>query len=170
MEMASIAPVELQQKIESKEDVLLIDIRSSADFSSVHAAGSVNVPMGVLDKSHVPSQNDKEVFLFCKGGVRVKTACTKLMDAGAENVVVVEGGTDAWVAANLPVNRGKNSMSLERQVRIAAGALVLTGVGLSFLHIGFISISAFVGAGLMFAGITDFCGIGLLLAKCPWNR
>jgi hypothetical protein len=83
----------------------------------------------------------------------------------------VEGGTQAWVEAGLPVNRGASKvMSLERQVRIAAGSLVLTGVLLSlFVHPYFIGLSGFVGAGLIFAGISDWCGMGLLLAKLPWN-
>jgi rhodanese-related sulfurtransferase len=85
---------------------------------------------------------------------------------------VVEGGTLAWIAANLPVTRSAVKMiSLERQVRIAAGSLVLIGVLLGwFVHRGFYGLAAFVGAGLVFAGITDFCGMGLLLAKLPWNR
>jgi len=85
--------------------------------------------------------------------------------------VVVEGGTLAWIEAGLSVNRGTTKViSLERQVRIAAGSLVLTGVLLAiFVHPYFIGISAFVGAGLIFAGITDWCGMGLLLAKLPWN-
>ena len=85
--------------------------------------------------------------------------------------MVVEGGTEAWIAAGLPVSRGvAKVISLERQVRIVAGTLVLTGVLLAyFVHPAFVGISAFVGAGLIFAGVTDWCGMGLLLAKLPWN-
>jgi rhodanese-related sulfurtransferase len=86
--------------------------------------------------------------------------------------VVVVGGTLAWTAAGLPVVRGEAKMiSLERQVRIAAGALVATGAVLAqVVHPGFIWLSGVVGAGLVFAGITDFCGMGLLIARLPWNR
>jgi len=71
----------------------------------------------------------------------------------------------------LPVVRGKKSIPLERQVRIAAGFLVLLGAVLGFfVHPYFIGLSAFVGAGLMFAGITDTCGMALVLAKMPWNQ
>ncbi len=76
----------------------------------------------------------------------------------------------AWEQAGLSVTRGKKAISLERQVRIAAGLLVLIGVGLSFVHPYWIGLSAFVGAGLTFAGITDTCGMGLLLARMPWNK
>ena len=93
------------------------------------------------------------------------------VNAGFSNVVNVEGGTQAWDGAGLPVIRGKKSMSLERQVRIAAGFLVVLGTILGWLvHPGFYGISAFVGAGLVFAGITDTCGMGMVLAKMPWNQ
>ena len=86
-------------------------------------------------------------------------------------MVNVDGGTNAWVEAGLPVERGKQTISLERQVRIAAGLLVLTGAALAFfVHPYLIGLSAFVGAGLVFAGVTDTCGMGLLLARMPWNR
>ncbi len=85
-------------------------------------------------------------------------------------MVNVEGGTLAWDQAGYPVIRGRKVMSLERQVRIAAGSLVLTGIGLSFLHPWLLGISAFVGAGLVFAGITDTCGMGMILARMPWNQ
>ena len=91
--------------------------------------------------------------------------------AGYPNVVNVEGGTQACVSAGLPVVRGKKAISLERQVRIAAGSLVLIGAVLAWLvHPAFIGLSAFVGAGLVFAGITDTCGMGMLLARMPWNQ
>ncbi|HBJ38564.1 MAG TPA: sulfurtransferase, partial [Planctomycetaceae bacterium] len=98
-------------------------------------------------------------------------AVQKFLDAGIENVVNVEGGTSAWDAAGLPVSRGKKAISLDRQVRIAAGSLVFAGAALGyFVHPYFIGLSAFVGAGLVFAGITDTCGMGMMIAKMPWNR
>ena len=98
-------------------------------------------------------------------------ACEAFVAAGFNTIVNVEGGTKAWEEAGYSVARGKKAMSLERQVRIAVGLLVLTGVVLSELvHPYLIGISAFVGAGLVFAGITDTCGMGMLLAKMPWNQ
>ena len=97
--------------------------------------------------------------------------CQKLEAAGFTHIVNVEGGTLAWPAAGLPVVEGKKVMSLERQVRIAAGSLVVIGaaVGL-FVHPGWLGLSAFIGAGLVFAGVTDTCGMGMMIAKMPWNR
>ena len=93
------------------------------------------------------------------------------MSAGYSNVVNVDGGTQAWDQADLPVVRGKKMISLERQVRIAAGLLVLTSSLLgAFVSVYWIGLAAFVGAGLIFAGITDTCGMGLMLARMPWNQ
>jgi rhodanese-related sulfurtransferase len=111
------------------------------------------------------------LYFICRSGSRGKQACEKLLAAGLVDVVNVEGGTVAWEQAGLPVVRGKKSISLERQVRIAAGALVLMGALLAyFAHPVWIGLAAFVGAGLMFAGITDTCGMGMILARMPWNQ
>jgi rhodanese-related sulfurtransferase len=93
------------------------------------------------------------------------------LGAGFTNVINIEGGTLACIECGLPVIRGKKAITLERQVRIAAGSLVLLGVLLGWLvHPVLVTLSAFVGAGLVFAGITDTCGMGLLLARMPWNQ
>ena len=91
--------------------------------------------------------------------------------AGFQKVVNIEGGTSAWLASNLPTIIGNKMISLERQVRIAAGLLVVIGVAVGqFAHPGGFGLSAFVGAGLVFAGVTDTCGMGMLIARMPWNR
>jgi rhodanese-related sulfurtransferase len=114
---------------------------------------------------------DQPIYLICKSGSRGKSACEKFIAAGFTNVVNVEGGTSAWVAEQLPVVRGKKAISLERQVRIAAGFLVLVGAVLGFFVTPYaLGLAAFVGAGLAFAGITDTCGMGMLLARMPWNQ
>jgi len=133
-------------------------------------------PLDRLDATQLASENgfakDQPVFLLCRTGSRAKQAAEKLEKSGYAQCCVVEGGTTAWTGAGLPVTRGtSNVIPLERQVRIAAGAIVLTGVLLAqFVHPAFIWLSGFVGAGLMFAGITDWCGMGMLLAKAPWNQ
>jgi hypothetical protein len=84
---------------------------------------------------------------------------------------VVQGGVQAWEAAGLPLNRGRKTLSLERQVRIIAGALVVVGAVLGYLvHPAWVGLSGFVGAGLVFAGITDTCGMAMVLARMPWNQ
>jgi rhodanese-related sulfurtransferase len=159
-----------------RQEMALIDVRSPAEFGAVHAEGAQNVPLDQLDaetcKGLATANPDGPALgLICKSGARAATAADRFREAGIDQVQVVRGGTDAWLAAGLPVVRGAAHMSLERQVRIAAGSLVLIGLGLGLgVHPGFLGISGFVGAGLVFAGITDTCGMGLLLARMPWNQ
>ena len=95
----------------------------------------------------------------------------KLEAAGFTNVVNVEGGTSAWHEAGLPVVEGKKVISLERQVRIVAGSLVVIGAVVGqFVHPLGYGLSALIGAGLVYAGVTDTCGMGMMIAKMPWNR
>jgi len=153
----------------------LLDVRTPVEFQEVRAAVARNHPLDALDPHSVMKSRsasaEEPVYLICKGGTRGAKACQKFVDAGYTNVVNVEGGTEAWVEAGLPVVRGRKSMSLERQVRIAAGCMVLVGALLGiFVHPYFAGISAFVGAGLMFAGVTDSCAMGMLIAKMPWNQ
>ena len=118
---------------------------------------------------------DQPLYLICAGGSRSAKACQKFIDAGYTNVVSVDGGTTAWDEAGLPVIRGKKSVSLERQVRITAGSIVLVGGLLALLASPPLSaigagVAAACGAGLTFAGVTDTCAMGMLLAKMPWNQ
>lgn len=174
MEVATISPRDLAARREAGQPVELIDVRTPVEFREVHAESARNVPLSDLDPAAVMSARaggpDQPLYVICQSGSRGRQACAKFQAEGFTNVVNVEGGTRAWVASGLPVVRGKKTISLERQVRIAAGALVLLGVGLGFVHPAFFGIAAFVGAGLVFAGVTDTCGMGLLLARMPWNR
>ena len=173
--MKTISPTHLQQALGSDTGLSLLDVRTPVEFAEVHVPRARNIPLDRFDpKSLLASgqvTKDQPVYLLCRTGGRASKAAEKLVKDGFENAVVVEGGTLAWIEAGLPVNRGTAKViSLERQVRIAAGSLVVIGVLLAvFVHPYFIGLSAFVGAGLVFAGITDFCGMGLLLAKLPWN-
>jgi rhodanese-related sulfurtransferase len=153
----------------------VIDVRTPVEYREVHATMARNVPLDSLDPHAVMKarngSGENPLYVMCRSGNRSSQACKKFVDAGYTNVVNVEGGATAWDRAGLPVIRGKKAISLERQVRIAAGFLVLLGAVLGYLvHPYFIGLSAFVGAGLMFAGITDTCGMAMVLAKMPWNQ
>jgi rhodanese-related sulfurtransferase len=150
----------------------LVDVRTPAEHGEVHIAGSALMPLDRLDPEKVREQAaGRPCVLVCGSGKRAEQARQKLAASGCSPLAVLEGGVTAWEAAGLPVERGRAVMSLERQVRVAAGLLVLTGVALGVAaHPAFFGLSAFVGAGLVFAGITDWCGMGLLLARMPWNR
>ncbi len=157
-------------------NVHLIDVRTPLEFQEVHAKPAKNVPLDQLEPKAVMAKRNgsanEPLYVICRSGSRGSKACQKFIDAGFTNVINIEGGTQAWEAAGLPVNRGKKVMSLERQVRIAAGFIVFAGAvtALATGNVYFAGIPAFVGAGLMFAGITDSCAMGMLIAKMPWNQ
>ena len=171
--IAIISPAELHEKM-SGGDVNVIDVRTPAEFCEMHISVASNRPLDSLDPHAIMRAHgsvQRPLYLICLSGNRARMACEKFVAAGYENVVNVEGGTRSWEAAGLPVKRGKKAVSLERQVRILAGTLVFLGAILAWLvHPGFVFLSGFIGAGLVFAGVTDTCGMAMALAKMPWNR
>jgi rhodanese-related sulfurtransferase len=171
----TIDPRALADLRNSGQPLTLIDVRTPAEFREVHVDFARNVPLDQLNAAQIESlqksSGTEPLYVICRSGSRGKMACEKLASAGLTNVVNVEGGTSAWDAAGLPVVRGKKAISLERQVRIVAGLLVLIGSALGFfVHPYCIGLAAFVGAGLVFAGVTDTCGMAMLLARMPWNQ
>lgn len=174
MNVTTISPRQLAESF-NRGKVELIDVRTPAEFREVHVESARNVPLERLDPATVVQarngRQDEPLYLICRSGGRGRQACEKFQAAGFANVVNVEGGTLACVEAGLPVVRGKKAISLERQVRVAAGLLVLLGVLLGWLvHPAMYGLAAFVGGGLVFAGITDTCGMAMVLARMPWNQ
>ena len=173
-EFATISSKRLVE-LDGQGNVDLIDVRTPAEFREVRAVMARNVPLESLDPHAVMKERNgtanDPLYVICHAGNRASKACQQFIDAGYTNVVNVEGGTQAWDEAGLPVVRGKKTIPLERQVRIAARFLVLLGAVLGFfVNPYFVGLSAFVGAGLLFAGITDNCGMAMLLARMPWNQ
>jgi rhodanese-related sulfurtransferase len=170
----TISPHDLRRLRETGQPIELIDVRTPLEYREVHVDCACNVPLDTLDPPklmmHRHEAGAAPLYIICRSGGRAAQACEKFVTAGFPNVVNVEGGTLACIEAGLPVVRGKKVVSLERQVRIAAGLMVLFGVALGFLaHPAGFGLSAFVGAGLVFAGVTDTCPMALLIAKMPWN-
>jgi rhodanese-related sulfurtransferase len=176
MRSTTIAPAELASRLASEPGLTVIDVRTPAEFAELHATPARNLPLpdATPQALHALGHADPTapVFVICQSGKRAAAACERLQAAGFAQAIVVAGGTEAWSASGLPVLRGaKGAIGIERQVRIGAGALVVLGVLLSLVvHPGFVWLAAFVGAGLVFAGVTGFCGMALVLAKAPWNR
>jgi rhodanese-related sulfurtransferase len=170
--MKTITPIELQKLLTTQPSASVIDVRTPVEFAEVHVPQARSVPLDELKPSSLQLQIDQPVYLLCRSGQRATKAAEKFAKEGFSQPIVVEGGTLAWIESNLSVTRGAvKVISLERQVRIVAGSLVFVGVALGwFVDRGFYGLSAFVGAGLVFAGITDICSMGLLLAKMPWNK
>ena len=173
--MNPMMPNDLLQLTKENADIALIDVRTPAEFGEVHLDCARNIPLDRLNPKVTAEENgwneDSQILFICKSGSRGKMACEKFAKSGFKNVVNIEGGTEACLSFDFNVARGRRVISLDRQVRIAAGFLVLLGVALGFLvHPGFFGLSGFVGAGLMFAGITDTCGMGMLISRMPWNQ
>jgi rhodanese-related sulfurtransferase len=163
---------ELVERVREGAAGSLIDVRSGLEFEGVRVPGSRLVPLHELaarvdEIRALPAPR----LLLCRTGDRAARALDLLAARGVPDLALVAGGLEAFQRAGGEVLTGEPHLSLERQVRIAAGSLVLLGLGLGWLvHPGFLGLSVFVGAGLVFAGITDWCGMGLLLARAPWNR
>jgi rhodanese-related sulfurtransferase len=166
---------ELAELCQGGKTVDLIDVRTPVEFREVHVEFARNVPLNQLDPATLMAARNgsanQPLYVLCQSGTRGGLACDRFVKAGFANVINIEGGTAACIEAGLPVVRGRKAVSLERQVRIAAGLLVLIGVALGwFVHPVFYGLAAFIGAGLTFAGITDTCGMGMILARMPWNQ
>jgi len=116
-------------------------------------------------------KGDENYIVFCRAGNRSPMAADMLLQAGVDRVKVMDGGMTGWKKERLPLVKGQGGISLERQIRIVAGSLVLSGILLSwFIHWGFIFMAVFVSCGLIFAGLTDNCLMGMILMKLPYNK
>ncbi len=166
------SPRKIRPADAKNQDALFLDVRTPAEFEEAHIEGSVLHPLSDLDAEIIRrlAEGKEACVVICRSGNRAGQAADKLAAHGLSSLCVLEGGVQAWEAAGLPLNRGAKTMSLERQVRIAAGSLVFIGAVLGyFVAPAWIALSGFVGAGLVFAGITDTCGMGMLIARMPWN-
>lgn len=174
--LKTISPMALHTICQGGKAVELIDVRTPAEYRQVHAAIARLVPLDTLNPGAIVSKRvlnkDEPLYVICRSGSRAQKACEAFAAAGFGDVVVnVEGGTLAWEQAGLPVEHGKKTIALERQVRIAAGGLVTLGCVLgTFVHPWLHALSGLIGLGLVFSGITDTCAMGMLIAKMPWNQ
>lgn len=149
----------------------VIDVRTPAEFKSAHVIGAALHPLDKLDTAALIKNTEQPIYILCQSGKRASMAAEKLAAAGHTQAIVVEGGTLAAIDAGLNNEYGKGAISIERQVRIVAGLMVLGGTLAGvFIHPGFLIVPGFVGTGLAFAGITDTCGMAMMLGKCPWNQ
>lgn len=152
--------------------VTVVDVRTPAEFESAHIRGSYNVPLRLLGE-HADQLRDRlghRVVLVCQSGVRADEARKRLAAVGMEGLHVLAGGVPAYAAAGGKVVYGRTRWSIERQVRLVAGLLVLIGTLTSLVMPWMLALAVFVGAGLTFAGATDICAMGRLLARLPFNR
>ena len=169
--MSECTVLTLNEKL-GNEELHLVDVREYAEYAGGRVNGAKLLPLGELEKRHTELDHAKPIYVMCRTGRRSGEAQKKLKALGFTNVINVAGGFEAWKKEDLPFERDEKApWALERQVRFVAGLLVLTGVLLSvFVHPYFVWLAGFVGAGLTFAGATDWCGMAMLLAKMPWNQ
>jgi len=169
---ATISAKDAVRLVEAGGAYSVIDVRTGAEYAGEHIPGARLIPLDQLEArlDEVRAVSAPRLML-CRSGGRAGLAKQTLEKHHVGGLTVVEGGIGAYAAAGGKTVKGTSVISLERQVRIAAGCLVLLGVlAGAFLHPAFLFLSGFVGAGLVFAGVTDWCGMGLLLAKMPWNQ
>ena len=154
-----------------ESNVVRIDVRSTSEYASGHIPGAMNIPLQQIEKRVADLSADRPIALICQMGQRARVAATLLQPCRTE-LLVVEGGTKAWKNAGLPLVASVTARwSIERQVRLIAGLLVLSGSVLAALVSPYwLVVPAFVGCGLSFAGATDICPMARLLAWLPWNR
>jgi rhodanese-related sulfurtransferase len=155
-----------------QQSVTLIDVREPGEFAGEHIPGATLVALSQFDPRKIPQTENTQLVLYCRSGNRSAIAAQKLFDAGFESVTHLSYGIGAWKEAGYPTVTNRDApISLMRQVQIVAGSLVLTGLVLGALvSPWFLLLSGFVGAGLMFSGVTDTCMLGMLLAKLPYNQ
>ena len=159
-------------------DLCILDVRTTAEVQAESLPDCLHIPLHELSAERLQEEITKSgkavslVYLLCQAGSRAEMAADQLKGRINADVCIIDGGINAIKQSHIPLQkRGKGAISLERQVRIAAGSLVLTGVVLGMiLNPSFYFLSGFVGAGLIFAGITDTCMMGMLIARMPWNR
>ena len=164
-------PAELEAAL-ARGGCQALDVREPAEIAAERIPGLRQAPLSSLD-SHVGSLRAAHpVYVVCRSGRRAETAALRLKALGHADVRVLQGGLIGWTAAGLPVEIGSSRVwSLERQVRFAAGSLVVLGLLLAaVVHPAFVALSGFVGAGLVFSAVTDTCGMALILARMPWNQ
>jgi rhodanese-related sulfurtransferase len=174
---AAIPPVlsaaELSALLTERPDVRLLDVRTPGEFTAAHIPGAYHVPLDTLGE-HAPELRtsvDRPLVLICQSGQRARRAEGLLAGAGMPNLHVLDGGINGWLAAGGPVRRGAPRLTLERQVRIAAGALAAAGGLLALVASpAYALLPLAVGGGLVFAGLTNRCGLALLLTRLPCNR
>ena len=170
MALTPILPEAARQLIE--QGALLVDIRSANEHAREHIAEARHVSMEQLSQSIIENGNIGPVIFYCRSGYRTRLDARRLSACVACDTYMLEGGLNAWKRAGLPVVKDQRQpLELQRQVQIAAGSLVLAGTVLgATVSPWFYLLPGFIGAGLVFAGISGFCGLARVLIKAPWNR
>ncbi|GAB2495291.1 rhodanese-like domain-containing protein [Nocardiopsis aegyptia] len=168
----SIDVAEVRGLVDTDPDTLLVDVRTPAEYENAHIPGSVNLPLGQVDRhlERIVTDAGGRLVLVCQSGNRATQCQARLGAAGLTDTVVMTGGMNAWEAAGATVLRGRPRWALERQVRLVAGSIVLVSVLASLMWAPAVWVAAFIGAGLTFAAVTNTCAMGMMLTRLPYNQ
>ncbi|GAA2001480.1 rhodanese-like domain-containing protein [Brevibacterium samyangense] len=173
LNLTTVEPQTLREWIDRHEDLVILDVRSAAEFAALHIRGSYNVPLPLLTE-HTDAVADRlgeRVVLVCQSGVRAEQSRQRLAAAGVDTAYVLTGGAPGFAAAGGDVVRGANRWDLERQVRMVAGSLVVLGlVGGRFVSPRLRTLAGAIGTGLTFSALSNTCAMGKALSAMPWNR
>ena len=165
-----VTSTELKRRLTTGTTGRLLDVREFDEFEAAHVRGAECVPLGQILGRASSWSSDEPLTLICQSGQRAAEAADRLSRVGFSIIHVVDGGTKACIAADLPVERGRRRIPIQRQVLIGAGLVVLSGLGLSFVNPAFELISWFAATMLVVAGMSGLCPMAIVLAKAPWNR
>ena len=169
--LTPLKPADVSERLKA-HSAMLIDIRETDEFEREHVTGAVHAPLSSFNRVPLKLPDGRAVIFTCRTGNRTGVNCERLAACVTGEAFVMEGGLDAWKAHGLATKADRSKpIELMRQVQMTAGGLILIGAALGpLVHPAFWGLSAFVGAGLLFAGATGFCGMARLLAAMPWNR
>lgn len=166
-----LSPTEVAARLKAGK-AHLVDIRETDEVAREHIAGAARAPLSTFEAADLTIAADRDVIFMCRTGNRTGANCDRLASRVEGEAYVLAGGLEAWKSAGLATRVDTEApLEMMRQVQIGAGSLILIGAALGLLvHPGFWALSAFVGAGLLMAGVTGFCGMAKVLAVMPWNR
>lgn len=171
---SSISPAALAAILADGDAHELLDVRTPSEYASAHVPGAKLIPLNELKAGAVLARRKPgtPIYVICQSGMRASKAIEKFERAGCVDCVLVEGGTEAWIDARLPVHRGaRRVLPLMRQVQIVAGTISAAGAILALsVNPWFAALPLLIGCGFIFAGITGTCGLAMLLARMPWNH
>ena len=169
--LTKLTPKDTADRVKAGKAVL-VDIREPDEYAREHIPGAISLPVSALDRADLTLEAGQQAIFHCKSGMRTDSNCAALAGHVEGDAFMLEGGLDAGRATGLPTAKdAKAPLEINRQVQITAGGLILLGALLgTFIAPAWFGLSAFVGAGLMFAGISGWCGMASLLQAMPWNR
>ena len=170
MALKTISPQAAKQLME--EGAVLVDIRAADEYAREHITEARHMPVSEIAGKQLPVGEAKAVIYHCRSGQRTQVNADTLASCVSCEAYILEGGLDGWKAAGLEVMTDRSQpLELQRQVQIGAGSMILLGVILGYVVApGFFLLSGFVGAGLLMAGVTGFCGLARMLMVMPWNK